>query len=116
MDIDEAGYYKTGERTFNLQRAIQISEGRRGREDDVIDEYNFTEPIEIEEGYFGMFNPEFMLPGPGGELISRKAAVVDRDKFSKMMDEYYELRGWDKETGLQTREKMEELGLGDVVG
>lgn len=114
MDIDETGYYKTGERTFNLQRAIQIREGRRGREDDLIDEYNFTEPIEIEEGYFGMFNPDFMLPGPDGELITRKGAVVDRYKFSKMMDEYYELRGWDKTTGLQTKEKMEELGLEEI--
>jgi len=114
MDIDEAGYYKTGERTFNLQRAIQIKEGRKGREDDLLDDYNFTEPLEVEEGYFGMFNPDFMLPGPEGELISRKGAVVDRDKFSKMMDEYYELRGWDKTSGLQTKEKMEELGLGEM--
>jgi aldehyde:ferredoxin oxidoreductase len=30
-------------------------------------------------------------------------------------DEYYSLRGWDVGTGLQTRAKLEELGLKDVV-
>lgn len=115
MDIDEKGYYKTGERIFNLQRAIQAKEGRVGRKDDVIDEFNFIEGIEVEEGFFGMFNPEFMLPGPKGELISRKGKVVERDKFEKMMDEYYSIRGWDVKTGLQKKERLEELSLSDIV-
>ncbi len=28
-----------------------------------------------------------------------------------MKDEYYELRGWDKSTGIPTKEKLAELGL-----
>ena len=32
-----------------------------------------------------------------------------------MKDEYYEIRGWDKETGIPTREKLVELGLEDVA-
>jgi len=28
-----------------------------------------------------------------------------------MKDEYYRLRGWDVETGLPKKEKLEELGL-----
>jgi aldehyde:ferredoxin oxidoreductase len=28
-----------------------------------------------------------------------------------MLDNYYELRGWNKKTGLPTREKLIELGL-----
>ena len=115
MDIDEKGYYLTGERIFNLQRAIQTKEGRVGRRDDIIDEFNFTEGIETEEGFFGMFNPEFMLPGPKGELISRKGKVVERDKFEKMMDEYYSIRGWDVKTGLQKKEKLEKLSLSDII-
>jgi len=115
LDIDEAGYYLTGERVFNLQRAIQARDGRIGRKDDKIEEFNFTEGIEVEEGFFGMFNPEFMLPGPGGELISRKGAVVDREKFEKMMDEYYIARGWDIKTGLQKKEKLDALGLSEIV-
>jgi len=30
-------------------------------------------------------------------------------------DEYYPLRGWDVATGLQTRARLEDLGLGDVA-
>jgi aldehyde:ferredoxin oxidoreductase len=115
MAIDEAGYYQIGERIFNLQRAIQGREGRVGRKDDTLDEFNFTEGIETEEGYFGLLNPDFMLPGPEGELISRKGAVVERDKFEKMMDEYYILRGWDVKTGLQKKEKLEALSLSEII-
>jgi aldehyde:ferredoxin oxidoreductase len=114
-EFDEQGYYVTGERVFNVQRAIQGREGRVGRKDDVLAEFNFTEELEEEEGLFGLFNPDFMLPGPGGELISRKGAVVERDKFEKMMDEYYELRGWDMKTGLQREEKLSALSLSDMV-
>ncbi len=56
-----------------------------------------------------------MLPGPNGELISRKGKVVERDKFEKMMDEYYSLRGWDVKTGLQRKKNLEELSLSEIV-
>jgi aldehyde:ferredoxin oxidoreductase len=32
-----------------------------------------------------------------------------------MLNEYYELRRWDKKTGWPTREKLEELDLKDVA-
>ena len=44
-----------------------------------------------------------------------RAQVLDREKFEQMKDEYYEIRGWDKETGIPTREKLVELGLEDVA-
>ncbi len=114
-DFSEDAYYQTGERVFNLERAIQGLEGRAGRKDDVINEHNFTEGIEEDEGYFGLLNPEFELPGPGGEIVSRKGAVLERDKFEKMMDEYYSIRGWDVESGFQKTEKLKELGLSDTI-
>ena len=30
-------------------------------------------------------------------------------------DEYYEWRGWDKDSGLQTRKSLEDVGLEDVA-
>lgn len=33
----------------------------------------------------------------------------------QMLDEYYEARGWDKETGLPTRTKLESLGLKEIA-
>ena len=39
----------------------------------------------------------------------------DRDKWDEMLDRFYELHGWDLETGLQTRQGLETLGLEDVA-
>jgi aldehyde:ferredoxin oxidoreductase len=55
------------------------------------------------------------MPGKDGKIISRKGAVFDRDQFNKMLGEFYDLRGWDRETGLQKKDKLEEMGLGDVA-
>jgi aldehyde:ferredoxin oxidoreductase len=60
-------------------------------------------------------SPEFLVPGKDGEVISREGAVVDRDEFERMKDEYYQLRGWDIATGFQTKSKLEELGLEDIA-
>ena len=115
LDYDEEEHYRTGERIFNLQRAIQGIEGREGRKDDKINEFNFNEGFDKEEGFFEIFNPDSMLPGPDGEVISRKGAVVERDKFEKMMDEYYKLRSWDVTTGLQKKDNLEDLGLSEII-
>ncbi len=40
---------------------------------------------------------------------------IDPEKFEAMLDQYYELRGWDRETGIPTRAKLEEVGLRDVA-
>ena len=109
-DIDERGLYKIGERVFNLQRAIHIREGHKGREDDCLEEFNFTVPL---KGDFG--NPGCIVPGKDGEILSRKGMVVEREKFEQMKDEYYQIRGWDVPTGFQKRAKLEELGLGGVA-
>ena len=39
-----------------------------------------------------------------------KGNVVDREKFTQMLSEYYELRGWDS-SGLQTKQQLAELDL-----
>ena len=41
--------------------------------------------------------------------------MVDREQFERMKDEYYQLRGWDVESGLQTKATLEELILGDIA-
>lgn len=109
-DIDEEGFYRIGERVFNLQRAIMAREGHRGRGSDVLPEYMHTQPLTYE-----VVNENCLIPGKGGEIISRRGEVLERDKFEAMKDEYYALRGWDVATGLQTKTKLEELDLQDVI-
>jgi len=60
-------------------------------------------------------NPELLSPGKGDEVVSKKGAVLDQERFEEVKGEYYSLRGWDVGTGLQTRAKLEELGLKDMV-
>lgn len=109
-EVDEEGLYKIGERIFNVQRAILAREGHKARESDRISEYNFTKPLK-----FDLHNPQLLSPGKGNEVVSKQGAVLDREKFEKLKDEYYSLRGWDTSTGLQTRAKLEELGLVDMI-
>jgi aldehyde:ferredoxin oxidoreductase len=110
-ELDEQGLDEIGERVLNLQRAILIREGHRGRESDVLPEFDHTVPLALKGG----LNPECTVPGKGGEILPRTGAVVDREKFEKMKDEYYQLRGWDIKTGLQTKAKLMELGLEDII-
>jgi aldehyde:ferredoxin oxidoreductase len=109
-EVDEAGLYRIGERVFNLQRAILAREGRKGREFDSLEEFNFSVPLKGDIG-----NPQCIVPGRDGATHSRKAMVVDREEFEKMKDEYYEIRGWDVRTGLQKKAKLVELDLSDVA-
>ena len=55
------------------------------------------------------------MPGEEGEVISKSGAVVDIEGFERMKDEYYQLRGWNVASGLQTRKKLDELGLKDIM-
>lgn len=109
-ELDEEGLNGIGERVFNLQRAILVREGHKGRESDRIPEQAYTVPLEYE-----IQDPQCLMPGKDGEVICRKGAVVDREQFEKMKDEYYQLRQWDVATGFQTKSQLEALGLKDVA-
>jgi aldehyde:ferredoxin oxidoreductase len=109
-DIDEEGLNRIGERVFNLERAILVREGHRGREDDRLPDAWHTMPL---EGDFT--NPECIVPGKGDEAVPRIGSMVNREEFERAKDEYYQIRQWDVATGLQIRSKLEELGLKDVA-
>jgi aldehyde:ferredoxin oxidoreductase len=109
-DITEEALYRIGERTFNLQRAILVREGHRGRQFDTLPDHFFSLPVQYDQA-----NADCVVPGKGGEVVSRKGAVVDRDEFERVKDEYYRLRGWNVDTGLQTGETLKKVGLPDVA-
>jgi len=85
---------KNGERIFNLLKTYNISAGLR-REDDMFPLRYFEEPISG-----GPYQGETML---------------SREQMEKLLDEYYEVRDWDVQTGIPKKEKLQELNLGDVT-
>jgi aldehyde:ferredoxin oxidoreductase len=101
-----------GERIFNLQRAIQMRQGWGGRAGDRVPDYFHTQPLKHGDVFF---DPGGIMPGPDGNTISCLNKVLDRDEYDKMLDDYYGLRGWDRDTGFQTSHRLTELGLGDIA-
>ena len=110
LDIDEAGLRRVGERIFNLQRLILLREGRRPLDDDILEEFNFQDPVQSV-----FMNPEVLAPGPGEEVLSRKGKTLSHNQFEQMRMEFYNLRGWDPECGLQKMDTLRALRLDDVI-
>ena len=109
-EIAEEWLEMTGERIFNMTRAVMLRQGWGGREGDRLLDYHHEEPIQ-----YLRFDRECKVPGKDGEVASRKGTVIDREEFEKMKSEYYELRGWDVESGLPTTGKLEDIQLKDVA-
>ena len=103
---------RIGERIFNLQRAILLRQGWGGWDGDRVLDYFFTHPLQQGEVFF---NPDAVMPGPDGKIISRLGIVLDRSEFEKMKDNYYQLRGWDIGTGIPTLTRLDELDLSDII-
>lgn len=96
VDWDYTEFSRAAERVLNLERAIAIRHFGRDR---VMDE-RVVPAFEYDENW------------PNRELGERMA--LDRAKFIPLMDDYYQIRGWDVKTGWPTRQKLTELGLHDV--
>ena len=111
-DVDGPGLHQIGERIFNLQRAILLREDWGGRKGDRILDYFHQEPLP--KNHF-FLNPDALVPGRNGKIISKIGAIVDRNEFEKMKDDYYRLRGWDIETGFPTSDRLRALGLSDII-
>jgi len=89
LNVDELK--KIGERIYNLQRCFNVREGISRKDD--------TQPKRI------------LVESGSGRAKGYSAGPLQ----DPMLDEYYELRGWDRETGWPTREKLWELDLKDVA-
>lgn len=92
MEFSDKTLMLAGERIYNVERMFNIREGITRREDAAL-------------------SPPLLEPVPYGPTKGEK---IDPKKFNKMLDGYYELRGWD-ERGIPTRRKLEKLGLGDIA-
>lgn len=95
-------YYNTGlklsprdiwtiaDRAYTMERLFNIREGLTRNDDWLVDRY-FDEPNKL-----------------GIPIVRGK--VIDRNKFQKMIDEYYELHSWD-ENGVPRPETLRKLGI-----
>ena len=90
VETSEKELDKAGERIWNLLRAIDIRNHGRNR---AVDEYTLD---------------HLSYPDLDG-------VPLDRARFLKILDTYYELRGWNPANGWPTRAKLEELGLREVA-
>jgi aldehyde:ferredoxin oxidoreductase len=88
-DVSEYEILKLGERAMNLARVFNMREGLTADDD------------ELCERSYG--------PTRGGALAE---GGIDRDELKKAMHTYYGMMGWDRETGVPTVEKLQELGVG----
>jgi aldehyde:ferredoxin oxidoreductase len=93
-NLTEQEMLKAGERTWNIEKAYNTRCGATRADDDIPERF-FKEPL--------------MGGGPSG------GAVVEREKFEKILDEYYEARKFNPQTGLPTRSGLEDLGLHDIA-
>jgi len=84
---------RVGERINNLAKAFNVREGFT-RAEDTFPERLMTEPL---------------------QSGASKGQLISKEDLKTMLDEYYTVRGWNLETGIPTREKLIELGLGDVA-
>jgi aldehyde:ferredoxin oxidoreductase len=96
--MTEEEFNRCGERICNLERAIQIRDANRTREDDEVIIPHFV-------------NQEDFLVNP----MIGKPMKADAAKLRGLMDEFYTLRGWSVETGRPTQARLIELGLEDVA-
>jgi aldehyde:ferredoxin oxidoreductase len=93
--LDE--FNKAVSRVLNVERALQVRHWGRDRA--------------MDEGVFPFFErPESTVNPLMGERKS-----LDRAAFKPVVDEFYRLHGWN-ENGWPTRERLTELGIGDVYG
>ena len=52
---------------------------------------------------------------PDFKAFEEGTVKMDRDDWEKSLDMFYEAMGWDKETGIPTRETLEKFDLGDMA-
>lgn len=89
IDIGPKELMTIGERIINIEKLINVKEGFT-REHDMLPYRMLHEPIK---------------KGPA------KGSYIPLEEFKRMLDDYYNVRGWDVESGLPTEKKLKELEL-----
>lgn len=94
-ELSPEDFMRLGEAGYNLEKAFNSLNTDFDRKDDYPPK---------------RFMKEVIKSGP---FAGRK---VDKEEFDRMLDRFYELLGWDRESGLQTAGRLAALGMQDVAG
>jgi aldehyde:ferredoxin oxidoreductase len=92
-EVSEEELLEVGHRIVTLEKAFNVREGAT-RKDDTLAWRFMNEPIRS---------------GP------RRGMTTPQKELDLMLDEYYELHGWDRATGWPKKETLESLGLEKVA-
>jgi aldehyde:ferredoxin oxidoreductase len=93
VDWPEEEFRRAAERICTLERALQVRHWARDRQTDEMVLPYFEEPE--------------LYPNP----VLGKRLGLDREQFGPVMDEFYQLHGWDVERAWPTPERLSELDL-----
>jgi len=94
LNLTEAEFMCFAAKGRNLEAALNALHTDLGRADDYPPTRYMEEPIKS-----GRF----------------KGRGIDRQEYDRMLDEFYEMWGWDKETGRPTHECLAELDMADIA-
>jgi aldehyde:ferredoxin oxidoreductase len=101
IELSPAELATAGERSWNVLKAANVREGFRREQD--------------------AYPPKWLEPvrTPGGSQLWLRdyygTRVLTAEDLEKLLDDYYEERGWDRVRGIPTKEKLKELGLEDII-
>ena len=96
IEVNAGELKKRGERAFNLLKILNVGEGF-SRKDDRCSKIWLT-PRKTPDGVAVLT-----------DYYGKKR--ISRDDIERLLDDYYEERGWDPENGLPFKQKLAELGL-----
>jgi len=94
VDLTEEDFFLIARRSYNLEKAFNSLHTNFDRKDDYPPRRFMEEPVRSGkyEGY-----------------------RCEKENWDEMLDQFYQLQGWDKETGLQTRTSLVKLGMEGVA-
>lgn len=93
-ETSEADLRRIMMKLVNLEKALNLRFTDFDRDDDLPTPRDLNEPIKT------------------GNLAGWR---IDKEKYNKMLDDYYDLHGWDRETSYPKRQTLIDLGLEDVA-
>ncbi|RLI09441.1 hypothetical protein DRO42_04230 [Candidatus Bathyarchaeota archaeon] len=94
IDLSAEKFMRIGRQVHNLEKAFNTLHAGFTRRDDYPPQRYWNEPVKS---------------GP------YRGERLDHETWERMLDEYYELHGWDRQTSWQTRECLERLNLRQVA-